>query len=119
MSQPRLPTSRAERRITWKSCVFESVGRSVQTAAAALDTSGAEKLVPSTVAYPVASYMVGIAAGMSCPGAARSIAADALEKSVTKSLSSVAPTVRTCGKVAGYDGELPPSRSLPADATTS
>jgi hypothetical protein len=35
--------------MTSKSCVFVSVGRSVQTAAEAPATSGAEKLVPSAV----------------------------------------------------------------------
>jgi hypothetical protein len=45
--QPRLPTWRAERRITSKSWVLVKVGRSVQTAAEAPETSGAEKLVPS------------------------------------------------------------------------
>ena len=34
--------------MTSKSWVFVSVGRCVQTAAAAPETSGAEKLVPST-----------------------------------------------------------------------
>ena len=47
--QPRFEPWWAERRITSKSCVFESFGRSVQTAAAAPETSGAEKLVPSNV----------------------------------------------------------------------
>jgi hypothetical protein len=48
-----------------------------------------------------------------------SIAGDELEKTVTRSLSFVAPTVRTCAKVAGYESELPSWRSFPAEATTT
>ena len=56
---------------------------------------------------------------MSCPGAARSIAGEALENEVTRSDSSVAPTVSTCAKLAGYESALPCSRSFPAEATIS
>src|SRR4026207_871695 len=55
---------------------------------------------------------------MSWPGAARSIAGEMLEKTVTRSLSFVAPTVRTCAKLAGYESGLPSWRSFPAEATT-
>ena len=47
---------------------------------------------------------------MSSPGAAVSMAGEELEKPVTRSASSVAPTVSTCAKLAGNDGELPSSR---------
>ena len=43
----------------------------------------------------------GTAIGMSTPGAARSIAGEALEKPATPPVRSVAATVRTCGRAAG------------------
>ena len=45
-SWPGGPTSRADIRITSKSCVLSRSGRAVQTSAAAPATIGAEKLVP-------------------------------------------------------------------------
>ena len=47
-SKPAGPMSRALRRISSKIWVTSSVGRTVQTHAAAADTIGAEKLVPSS-----------------------------------------------------------------------
>ena len=107
--------------MTSKSWVFVSVGRCVQTPAAAPETSGAEKLVPSYVSHggPDLAKVCGIATGMFWPGAARSMSADAVEKYVTRFDWSVAPIVSTCAKEAGYDGGLPSCRPFPAEATTS
>src|SRR4051812_31508271 len=105
-----------ERRIaaTWNAV---SVGRTVQSHAAAALTIGAEKLVPFSVSSPLAFRHVGTAARMSTPGATRSMLCDTLEKDATASFSSVEPTLITCGSDAG-ETLAPDAPPLPADATT-
>ena len=51
------------------------------------------------------------------PGAARSTAALSLEKNAGLSSGPIAPTVSTCGRLAGYSSGLPCSNSLPDAAT--
>ena len=91
--------STAERRITSKSCVASSSGRTVQTHALAPETSGAAKLVPSPSrpALPIA-----VAIGMPTPGA------DEVDERASGSRTPrsrfallLAPTVRTWGMLAG------------------
>ena len=85
----------ADHRIRSNTCVTSSSGRRVQTHAAAPATSGAEKLVPSALAYPDALAHVGTATGMFSPGAARSTASERFEKNDDALCSSVAATVST------------------------
>ena len=72
-------TSRAERRIRSKSCVFSIPGRAVHTHAVAAATCGAEKLVPLIVLHMAG--LTGSCHGICSPGAARSTAGLVLEKS--------------------------------------
>ena len=90
--------STAERRITSNSWLASSSGRTVQTHAAAPETRGAAKLVPSAVVQP---FPIAVAIGISTPGAARSTKRDLLENEATPFAWSVAPTVSTCGMLAG------------------
>ena len=65
-SQPRLPTSRADRRITSKSCVFVSVGLCVQIAAVAPESWEKARLAPIeafrllSFRYPVNAYLQSV-----------------------------------------------------------
>ena len=113
---PAAPMSTAERRITSKSWVASSVGRAVHTHALAPETSGAAKLVPSPFANPCRA---AVAIGISTPGATRSTKRERLEKDATALTRSEAPTVSTCGMLAGYPSGLPWSPSLPDAATIS
>ena len=79
--------STVERRITSNSWVASSSGRTVQTHAAAPDTIGAAKLVPSPVRQPFSS---ALAIGISTPGAARSTKRDRLENSAIPFARSLA-----------------------------
>ena len=55
---------------------------------------------------------------MPTPGAARSTAAEALEKNGGLRSGPTAATVRTCGSEAGNSSGLPSLSSLPAAATS-
>src|SRR5262245_16870935 len=119
LSKPGAPMSRALVRITSKICVTSRSGRAVQTHAAAAETIGAAKLVPSRpFRYPVELRDVGTAPTMCVPGATRSSVGDVVENDTTSSRSFVAPTLSTCGYAEGYVGGLPCSPELPEAATT-
>ena len=96
----------ADGRMTSKSCVQSSFGRTVQTQAAAAATIGDAKLVPLYL-----SYWPGGRDRDSGPDAV----AGRREVDVWRAARierrpafwSVAPTVRTCGALAGYSSGLP------------
>ena len=102
--------------MTSNSWLASSSGRTVHTQAAAPETSGAAKLVPSAVVQP---FSIALAMGIPTPGAARSTKRDRLEKTAIPLDRSLAPTVNTCGMLAGYPSGLPVSPLLPDAATTS
>src|SRR6266511_288181 len=62
---------------------------------------------------------MGTATGIETPGAARSTNGEPLEKYAGRPDWSIAPAVRTWGRLAGYSSGLPFVRLLPAAATTS
>src|SRR2546425_10224771 len=109
--------SLAEKRMRSKSCVTARLRHTVQTHAAAAETIGAEKLVPSHESNPDGLTPTGTATGMSWPGAARSTERFSFEKSVGLFCSFVAAIVRTWLKLAGYSVGLFCWNSFPADAT--
>ena len=118
-SKPGVLTSRALPRSTSAICAAESVGRSVQIHAAAAATIGDAKLVPARPdEYPLGSRESGTAPTMSTPGAERSTLCPTVENDATRSFSSVAATVKTCGHEAGNVAGLPESPLFPAAATT-
>src|SRR5438093_11118812 len=118
-SNPGLEMSWPERRMTSKSCVMSSVGRTVHTQAVAPATIGEAKLVPLKEAYLLGGlYVAGTATGIWYPGAARSTYCEPLVKNVGCPDWSMAPAVRTWGRLAGYSNGLPSSRLFPAAATT-
>src|SRR5581483_5232207 len=102
LSKPGGPISFALERSTPAICDAVSVGRTVQTHAAAAATIGAEKLVPERFDwYPLGSRESGTAPVMLTPGAAMSTAGELVEKEATFPDWSVAATVKTCGHAAG------------------
>ena len=60
-----------------------------------------------------------VAIGISTPGAARSTKRERLENAAIAFVLSLAPTVSTCGMLAGYPSGFPGSPSLPDAATMS
>ena len=116
-SLPAGVMSRAARRRSSSNCVFSSSGRTVQAHASAAATIGAEKLVPLAVPKPDSERLSGSAMGMSVPGATTSMARERDEKLAARPSGSVAPTVTTWGRLAGYEAGLPRSPSLPEAAT--
>src|SRR4051812_6979216 len=121
-SQPEGGTSVAEKRSTSATWPIDRSGRAVDSQAAAPETIGAAKLVPSATVTPsaapsVVSNATGSAAGTCSPGAARSIASSTSENELGASVVPTDPTDSTCGNPAGYTTGSPSAASLPAAAT--
>ena len=109
--------------MAWATWNGVSSGRAARTQPAAAATIGAANDVPLTAAKPTplaapsSSWAAGTPVRIPMPGAVRSTAALSLENAVARSSGPIAPTVTTCGRLAGNSGGLPWLNSLPDAAT--
>src|SRR6266511_1858589 len=109
--------SRALKRMRSNIWVLSRFRRMLHTPAVAAATIGAEKLVPLERSNPLGLKAYGTATTMFSPGAARSTAYFRSEKYDGSFAWSVAATVSTWLKLAGYSMGFPWTNSFPAAAT--